>query len=629
MSTRTLNLSFLALLGCLALSFFITWRIGFFATDDAYIFFRIADNLAVHGRMLYNLSDAPVNAATSPFYVILLAALKVLGIATPLSGMILSILGLSAALFCLIMLTQRAGRLEAGIAISLLLAQFSWLPMSYGLETPLVFGFICMALLLSDYGRRYWATVFCALAVMTRPDALIFVGLIVVIDTVRNREVPWRELLTGALLCAPLFLFLYSQFGSILPDTLTAKRAQALSGAWPSFYAEARKWFVTFLTQCPEYWVLLTLALVGLVAGPFGKMRKVWILGVYGLLHALAYSFLHVSFYFWYAVPGMVGFFVLSGCGLAFCLDLIPRVVSRWEAVPTVSASFVLGALSVLGIFRYEHFRSGMVQDGRASAYRQLGGWLSRNTDPAERVGYVEIGYVGYYSGRQIDDEVGLIKKELTPYVLANKFSDIPLFYRSQVYVYSDEFSGWFGASLQAPWFKANYSQIAELNFPPFPHTFRVFRKTAEHFPPLPTLVLAETHSDSTIGPFVASRKVQQEFEAPEDGLSRVGVMFGTYARRNAGVVRFSLLEGTNLVARGEVQASDLVDNQEFPFSFNPIQHSKGKRYHLRVETDNEMEGQSATLWKVSHATYTKSSLTVAGEMLPGASLRYYLYSSG
>ena len=532
----------------------ITWRIGFFVSDDAYIFFRVADNLALHGRMLYNLSDAPVNVATSPLYVVLLAALKVVGIATPLSGIILSIVGLSTALFCLIMLTQRAGNLTAGIAISLLLAQFSWLPMSYGLETPLVFGFLCMALLLSDCGKRYWTTLFCALAAMTRPDALVFIGLLAGIDTLRNRRLPWRELLFGIFLCIPLFLLLYFQFGSILPDTLAAKRAQAISGAWPTFFTEVRKWFTTFLTQFPEYWVLSLLAFLGLVAGPFGKMRMIWILGVYGLLHTLSYSILHVSFYHWYAVPGMIGLFVLGGCGLAACLEFIHRV-SRREDLSTVMASFILGALSVLGIFRYEHFQPSILQVGRLSAYRQLGTWLSQNTALAERVGYMEIGSVGYYSGREIDDLVGLTKRELMPYILASKFSDIPLFYRSQIYVYSDEFSGWFGASLQAPWFKANYSQIAELKFPPYPHAFRVFRKTGEQFPPVPTLVLAETHSDSTIGPLVASRSVEQEFVSPEDKLSRVGVMFGTYARGNAGVIRFSLLDGTNVVARGEVQA--------------------------------------------------------------------------
>jgi hypothetical protein len=52
-------------------------------------------------------------------------------------------------------------------------------------------------------------------------------------------------------------------------------------------------------------------------------------------------------------------------------------------------------------------------QPSRLELYRAVGKWLQENTAPGARVGTLEVGIIGYFSGRPMVDFAGLIQPEV------------------------------------------------------------------------------------------------------------------------------------------------------------------------------------------------------------------------
>jgi hypothetical protein len=92
-----------------------------------------------------------------------------------------------------------------------------------GMETPVYVLLLLAALAAYAAGRSCWCAVFCALATLTRPDALLLVGPLFAHLAWQRRRIPWREaaLLAGILLPWAVFATLY--FGSPLAHSVVAK----------------------------------------------------------------------------------------------------------------------------------------------------------------------------------------------------------------------------------------------------------------------------------------------------------------------------------------------------------------------------------------------------------------------
>jgi hypothetical protein len=74
--------------------------------------------------------------------------------------------------------------------------------------------------------------------------------------------------------------------------------------------------------------------------------------------------------------------------------------------------------------------RARRIQRAENQIRREIGLWLRQHTPPGARVAAEPIGYIGYYSGRPILDEVGLVSPRMIP---LNRAGD-----------------GWFGKMLRA-----------------------------------------------------------------------------------------------------------------------------------------------------------------------------------
>lgn len=211
-----------------ALARFCSKQIG----DDAFIFFRVAENLRAGHGPVFNPGER-VEAYSSPAWLAVLAAARSLGVGYETTSRALGPL-LCAAAFALGVAIAR--RLGAGLLAASSVALFGaisgtlhyWAPA--GLEMPLYALALTSASAGVAFGRPWLWAAGTALAGVTRPEGIVLV-FVCAAAMLLGRGDPRLRFAHVALALSPaLFyeVFRLSYFGAPLPNTYYAKATGAL-----------------------------------------------------------------------------------------------------------------------------------------------------------------------------------------------------------------------------------------------------------------------------------------------------------------------------------------------------------------------------------------------------------------
>ena len=256
-----------------------------FVTDDAYISFVFARNLAEHGELTFNLGD-PVEGYTNFLWTFLLGALMVVGVPAPWAAKVLGTGFGLGTLYVAFRIGERVlGRGSPLAALAPLLLACSsgfacW--SSGGLETQLYTFLVAVALdAYLECGERpaaiARAAIALALSAMTRPEGLLLAALFVAHRLADNllgarRLRPTRHELYACAwflgLWAPWFAWRWWYYGWPFPNTYYVKAAGA---AVPGYDAKMRSngWYYVgrWFAQTGLTWAS-PLAIAGLIARP-------------------------------------------------------------------------------------------------------------------------------------------------------------------------------------------------------------------------------------------------------------------------------------------------------------------------------------------------------------------------
>ncbi|HXU70287.1 MAG TPA: hypothetical protein VN947_13215 [Polyangia bacterium] len=221
-----------------------------FVTDDAYISFVYARNLADHGKLVFNLGEHPVEGYTNFLWTVLLAGFLKVGLVPEIMS---RVLGTGFAVATLGVVAWMSRRIKGD--------DYSWwdaLPAlilagvpgyacwaSGGLETQM-FAFLVtlggawhLEELLDDREPRVRTSIIFALAALTRPEGTLLFALtafhrLLVIVARRKLSIGRAELVyVGAFLAivVPHFLWRRWYYGWWLPNTFYIK-SSGVGGAW-------------------------------------------------------------------------------------------------------------------------------------------------------------------------------------------------------------------------------------------------------------------------------------------------------------------------------------------------------------------------------------------------------------
>ncbi len=378
--------------------------------DDPYITYRYAQNFRNGLGLVYN-PGLRVLSTTTPLFAFLLAGLAFLSPDLPHLANLVGAASLAAGGLLLWGLGRRWGAPLLGWTGLLIFPFFPLLVLTLGSETPLYIALCLGALAGIAYGRFELAAGLAALATLTRADGGLLLPVLALALVFQFRREPglWRTAVRAALifltLTLPWFIGAALYYGSPVPVTLFVKQQQGtLPGSvhfWGGFLEQA----AVMARSWPNL-VLAGLALVGAIYALARGHKLLWLLAWQALYFA-AYVSLRVSRYFWYYAPLVPGLIAAAGLGL----DVAARRLARSPA-----RSLQLGLLVLIGLdlaLAPRLVNLSRMPDTRLAIYRAAGAWLHQTTSATASVGTLEVGIIGYYSGRPMVDFAGLIQPEV------------------------------------------------------------------------------------------------------------------------------------------------------------------------------------------------------------------------
>ncbi|MEO1055846.1 MAG: hypothetical protein AAFY28_02930 [Actinomycetota bacterium] len=433
-----------AIAACCAVLLWATWG---FMGDDSHITFTYSKNLADGVGLVFNQGKRTLST-TTPLTAVVMAGPSLLGLELQPVGILVSTVAAGAiALLLWVNLRPYVGVLAALLGIAaVVLHPFT---VSAAWNEMLVYTALALATF-HAVARRWFAVAgllagFCAL---TRPDGglVVVIALAIALLTAihaRNEQVGrrWRPLVRSSVAVAavvtPWLVFSTWYYGSPVPVTLRAKQAQRESGHGRSFVELVDQRFDFYFSQ--GRWVVAAgVVIVGLVAGvaalsahvrqarsaqpaetedrlvapfplsTFAPQSATLILALaWNLLIAVAYLALDVSAYGWYVVPFVVTVGVLTSLGAGW---LVARA-QRWSAL----GSRLLGAAIAVAVVVPLLLGARDFADRdpiHTVLYQPAAEWMEANVPSDAAVGTLEVGLIGYYSGRTIVDFAGLLQPD-------------------------------------------------------------------------------------------------------------------------------------------------------------------------------------------------------------------------
>ncbi|WP_437681319.1 hypothetical protein [Sorangium sp. So ce131] len=396
-------------------------RVSSFTIDDAYISFRYAENLANGNGLVYNVGER-VEGYTNFLWTVILAAAVKIGATPEVASKVLGAACAAAALVPTYLLSRRLRPFSNVPCLATWLLATSFLFSGYavfGLETPL---FLLLTLAGTELFLREedaaaaggpwtlsartfpWSGVVFALAALTRPEAPLFLGLLVVwhADEAFTRRNVLR-LLAFALPVAAHLLWRHSYYGAWLPNTLAAKTgnfAQQLKGGsdYVRNYAHHAGAFL-WLGIASVAWSVVHRRRSGLAIASIALLFGVYVVVVGGDWMP----------YFRFLAPAEPFAFLLAD-------DAIRAIAARRERVASLAIA-AFGAITLAT--RTEELvraqRNIIVNDKGFwdDAAGRTAEWLVQNAEPGP-VAIADIGYVGYRTGFPVVDMLGLLSPEIS-----------------------------------------------------------------------------------------------------------------------------------------------------------------------------------------------------------------------
>jgi hypothetical protein len=403
------------------------WALTGLTIEDSLISLRYAENLARGLGLVYNPGERVFGAST-PLHVLLLAGLTRAGLPALACVKLLAIAADGATAFLWgRRLLRETGR-WSGALVFLLLFGLSPLvvPVTVsGMETSFALLLISLALLNAtdpDHPLKGGARealrlgVPLGLLMLIRPDGALVAALVLGVHAWRTRRLPVGAGLVAGLILLPWLLAAWSYYGTFIPNSIPAKTAAYnlhRKSLWPNFWATAGEFFPV---SWPWWRAALSAAIMpGVVVGTWHAVRDPRLRPL-GLLLPVWWAYLVLPktlLFTWYFPLLLLPGFVLAGLGYGRMAGARFR---GWTPPPNLRA----GATAWMAVLLVVNLGISLgswrrVNHAERTVREAIGVWLRENTPADARIAMEPIGYIGYYSGRRILDEVGLVSPEMVP----------------------------------------------------------------------------------------------------------------------------------------------------------------------------------------------------------------------
>lgn len=399
--------------------------------EDALIVLRYARNIAGGEGFVFNPGERLLGVTTPLHTLISALFVAVSGEHAPavqnVAGVVFLVL--EAWLAARILLRLHSPWLAGWVAV-VLLCNLNFNYLYFGMETHFYAFLVLLAFDLFLRRHETWAGVVLGLAFLTRFDAALLALLIGLASTLEHRRLPFR--LTGAFFAVvtPWLVFSWLYFGSVLPESLGAKKDYYPALAYLRdvfhYYVKYFAALIGVFTRSPvaaaAAWLFPVLAAVGC----FRWLRESW---RYGVL--IAYAAGQVVVYAWigpdpgfhwhyYILNPVLTMLVLGGLVELVTLGLRALVRRRGPERERV-VGWVTGGLAAIAIlltsgFLFRSLDYKLQLDPHSRQLYRIAGWLNERYGEETSLLQPSIGILGYATELRIIDHAGLITPGLYYY---------------------------------------------------------------------------------------------------------------------------------------------------------------------------------------------------------------------
>ena len=461
----------------------VAYRHPPFLNDDTYITLTYAKSIAAGRGFVFNQPPATLGTTTP------LLALVVAGTSSILPGVEVSKIAVLFTALCWIGIIWGVylGRERLGLSrwqavtVGGVVIASGWIGF-LGMEAYL-FAFLLIFTMILYLQRRWLSSgVLVGLLFLTRGEGILMLPTLLLYrlgqtwnERSRARlriDSPSLKLVFGCLLVVLVWsVYAWSTFGYILPNTLSAKAAQRSAGHWESFsHRLLQDWLPTWGRQFafspwPRlnlWWILASIGL-GVV---LLKKRQWLILVIWMSFYTAGYAILDVAGYWWYQLPILFVVQLLVALGLAAVEELATTLDGKANLLGhALAIVLVVAVTTLLARPRVTAILRG-TGDLRASSYLALADWINENTDPAQSIAYLEIGYLGYHTDNRIVDLMGLVTPGISPYIAEGDFASGFWAYEPDYFIYLPDFSWALASIREDPRFEQRYRAVTTLPGP-------------------------------------------------------------------------------------------------------------------------------------------------------------------
>lgn len=421
---RHIPFTIIALLWCIAVVYVVQSEHSFvgYPLDDAWIHMVYGRGTVDSGIFHYNPNDAQTGT-TSPLWSIILALVHIIPLTSSFYVLTVKLLGL----FLLCVTTLRAfgftrdmtgstryGFFALGVIALDPLLIFSALS---GMEVTLC-GLILLEIAIAAHNGkplRMGCLILCA--VLTRPENILLIPLIIAFSLFRFRDLPTRHVLLSTLVIPGLgvllwALYCYDVSGHLFPSTFLVKKSAEYT---------TRRLLYSFLNLGSLPWVAFGAGLILFVPGVL-KLRKFLrasplvflLLAIYPWLFWISVgtvTYLElISFYFIrYLVPVYPLFLLSVALGLAMISSYSLTHLTTRRMV-ALTGWVVLAAFLIFQGTRFGHYYAQYGKDCRSiqETTVAIGQWINSHVPPEEYVVSADAGAVRYFGNRPVIDLLGL-----------------------------------------------------------------------------------------------------------------------------------------------------------------------------------------------------------------------------
>lgn len=440
----------LALIAMMLLAFFARIIPGERTVDDAFITFRYSRNVVAGDGFVYNAGNR-VLGTTTPLYALSLSSVALIfgNNGYPTYALVINALADSIIVaFLALLVVALGGSRWLGVAVGAMwaLAPYSVSFAIGGMETSVHNLWMVAAWL--AYVQRWhpaWIGAFVACGILTRPDAVIWAGPLLLHQlfmTWRQRGngtlwrwLPWQTYVTGLVIGLPWTIFAALYFGSPIPHTVGTKSVvyqvedlQALVRLLQHYATPLHQHELIGLTAGIGLGLVLfpSLALIAL-RKTTQHSTQAWPILTYPWLYFAVFALLNPLIFRWYLTPPLPAYYMAIALGAAAFLQELFK--TRQQAYRLMSV--VLIGCSLVSLLSAWELSPGHGPERPAPkmAFHELELNYQRmaerlvaeyGVDGDTLIAIGDIGAFGYYSRARILDTVGLVTEDLNGYYDTN-----------------------------------------------------------------------------------------------------------------------------------------------------------------------------------------------------------------